>query len=260
MLSLPQPTETPPLTLSPQEQKEKTLAALVAWLCAEAAQQAVTYAWEDLHWADPSTIELLTLFLDQVPTARVLAVLTYRPEFTPPWGAHSYLAQLTLSRLGRSQVETMVEKVTSGKALPPAVVQHIASKTDGVPLFVEELTKMVMESDLVTEVNGHYELNGPLQPLAIPSTLQESLMARLDRLASVREIAQLGATIGREFSYNVLQAVSPLDGASLQQGLRQLVEAEFVFQSGVPPQARYLFKHALDISFAVFCLGKIIAR
>ncbi|MBI3801363.1 MAG: AAA family ATPase [Deltaproteobacteria bacterium] len=245
MLSLPLPDDVLPFALSPQKQKEKTQEVLVAWLCEEARQQAVTYAWEDLHWADPSTLELLTLFLNQVPTTRLLAVLTYRPEFTPPWGSHSYLSQLTLSRLGQNQVEVMVEKVTGGKALPQEVVRQIASKTDGVPLFVEELTKMVVESDLVKEVNGHYELSGPLPPLAIPSTLQDSLMARLDRLATVREIAQLGATIGREFTYELLQAVSPLQEEALHQGLRQLVDAELVFQSGVPPQARYLFKHAL---------------
>jgi hypothetical protein len=139
----------------------------------------------------------------------------------------------------------MVEQVTGGKALPAEVVQQIASKTDGVPLFVEELTKMVVESSLVREVEGHYELSGPLPPLAIPSTLHDSLMARLDRLATVREIAQVGATIGREFPYEILQAVSPLDEGTLQRGLKQLVEAELVYQSGVLPQARYLFKHAL---------------
>jgi len=245
LLSLPHPEGYPPLALSPQKQKEKTQEVLVAWLCEAAEQQAMTYAWEDLHWADPSTLELLTQFLNQVPTTRLLAVLTYRPEFTPPWGSHSYLSQLTLSRLGQPHVEVMVEKVTGGKALPKEVVRQIASKTDGVPLFVEELTKMVVESDLVREVDGHYELSSSLPPLAIPSTLQDSLMARLDRLATVREIAQIGATIGREFTYDLLQAVFPLSEETLQQGLRQLVEAELVFQSGVPPQARYLFKHAL---------------
>jgi class 3 adenylate cyclase/tetratricopeptide (TPR) repeat protein len=245
LLSLPQPEGYPPLSLSLQKQKEKTQEAVVAWLCEEAKQETVTYAWEDLHWADPSTLELLTLFLDQIPTTRLLAVMTFRPEFVPPWGPRSYLSQLTLSRLGRSQVELMVERVTGGKALPREVMRQIASKTDGVPLFVEELTKMVVESDLVREVNGHYELSGPLPPLAIPSTLQDSLMARLDRLATVREIAQVGATLGREFNYDLLQAVSPLDEETLRGGLRQLVEAELVYQSGVPPQARYLFKHAL---------------
>ena len=219
LLSLPHPAGYPPLTLSPQKQKEKTHEALVAWLCAEAKQQAVTYAWEDLHWADPSTLELLTLFLDQVPTTRLLAVLTFRPEFTPPWGSHSYLSQLTLSRLGRSHVEMMVEKVTGGKALPREVVQQIASKTDGVPLFVEELTKMVVESDLVTEVDGHYELSGPLPPLAIPVHVAGFAHGPAGSLGTAKEIAQLGATIGREFNYELLQAVSPLNEDTLQQGL-----------------------------------------
>ena len=143
----PHPEGYPPLTLSPQKQKEKTHEALVAWLCEEAKQQAMTYAWEDLHWADPSTLELLALFLNQVPTTRLLAVLSFRPEFTPPWGSHSYLSQLTLSRLGQTHVKVMVEKVAGGKALPREVVRQIASKTDGVPLFVEELTKMVVESN-----------------------------------------------------------------------------------------------------------------
>ena len=150
-----------------------------------------------------------------------------------------------LSRLGQPQVEVMVEQVTRGKAFPAEVLQQIVRKTDGVPLFVEELTKMVLESGLLREVDDHYELTGPLPPLAIPSTLQDSLMARLDRLSTVREIVQLGATLGREFSYELLQIVSPLDEGILQQGLRQLVEAEVVYQRGLPLQATYLFKHAL---------------
>jgi predicted ATPase len=218
---------------------------LVAWLLEEAEKTAVYNAWEDLHWADPSTLELLPLFIEQVPTARMLTLLTFRPEFTPPWRPRSHITELTLSRLGRPQVEVMVEKVTGGKILPAEVVQQIVAKTDGVPLFVEELTKMVVESDLVREVEGRYELKGPLPPLAIPSTLQDSLMARLDRLSTVREIAQLGATIGREFSYELLQAVSLLDDERLQHGLKQLVEAELVYQRGLVPQAHYLFKHAL---------------
>jgi class 3 adenylate cyclase/predicted ATPase len=229
LLALPHPTDYPLLSLSPQRQKEKTHEAVVAWLCAEAKQQAVTYAWEDLHWADPSTLELLTLFLEQVPTTRVLAVLTFRPEFTPPWGSHFYLSQLILSRLSRTQVELMVEKVTGGRALPAEVVQQIARKTDGVPLFVEELTKTVLES-----IGS-----------AIPATLQDSLMARIDRLGAAKEVAQLGAMLGREFNYELLRVVSSVDEAALQHGLRQLVEAELVYQSGVPPQATYLFKHAL---------------
>ena len=139
----------------------------------------------------------------------------------------------------------MVERVTGGKAFPPEVLRQIIAKTDGVPLFIEELTKMVLESGLLRAVNNHYELIRPLPPLAIPSTLQDSLMARLDRLAPVREVAQLGATLGREFSYELIHAVSPLDEENLQQGLGQLVEAELLYQRELPPQATYLFKHAL---------------
>jgi class 3 adenylate cyclase/predicted ATPase len=241
LLSLPQPKGTPQLTVSPQKQKEKTQAALAAWLVEETEKAAVYCTWEDLHWADPSTLDVLTLFLDQVPTTRLLAVLTFRPEFMPPWGNRSHLSQLTLNRLGRLQVEAMVAKVTGDKALPPEVVQQIVAKTDGVPLFVEELTKMVLESGL--PVGAQHA--APLPALGIPTTLHDALMARLDRLNTAKEIAQLGATLGREFSYEVLHAVSPLDTEALQQGLRQLVEAELLYQRGLPPQASYLFKHAL---------------
>ena len=197
LLSLPQPADTPPLNLSPQRQKQKTEEALIAWLVEEAAQAPVYCAWEDLHWADPSTLELLGMLIDQTPTSRLFVLLTSRPEFTPPWGQHGHFSHLTLSRLGRRQVPQMIEQATRGKTLPPEVVQQIVAKTDGVPLFVEELTKMVVESGLLTETNGHYELSGPLPPLAIPSTLQDSLMARLDRLATTKEIAQVGATLGQ---------------------------------------------------------------
>ena len=245
LLSLPQPEGAPSLTLSPQKQKQKTQEALVAWLIEEAERQPVYCAWEDLHWVDPSTLEVLALLLDQAPTTRILAVLTFRPDFTPPWRPHSHITQITLSRLQRPQVEAMVAQVTGGKALPAEVLQQIIGKTDGVPLFVEELTKTVLESELVRETEDHYELTGVLPPLAIPSTLQDSLMARLDRLSAVREIVQLGATLGREFSYELLHLVSPVGEETLQQGLHQLMEAELIYQHGLPPQAKYLFKHAL---------------
>jgi predicted ATPase len=237
LLSLPHPEGYPPITVSPQKQKEQTQAALVAWLVEEAEQAAVFCAWEDLHWADPSTQEVLTLLLDQVPTTRLLMLLTFRPEFTSPWGNRSHLSQMTLSRLGRPHVEAMVEKVTDGKTLPSEVVQQIVAKTDGVPLFVEELTKSVVES-----VGALRE--APLR-LEIPATLQDSLMARLDRLGAAKEIAQLGAVLGREFSYELLHVVSSVDEDMLQQGLKQLVEAELVYQRGLLPHATYLFKHAL---------------
>ncbi|MBI3798900.1 MAG: AAA family ATPase [Deltaproteobacteria bacterium] len=247
LLSLPHPAGSPPITGSPQKQKEKMQAALVAWLVEEAEKAAVYCTWEDLHWADPSTLEVLTLFLDQVPTTRLLGVLTFRPEFTLPWGNRSHVSQMTLSRLGRSEVEALVERVTGGKALPSEVVQQIVAKTDGVPLFVEELTKTVVES--VESLESIGSLGSPnrtaLPAVAIPATLHDSLMARLDRLGSAKEVAQLGAALGREFSYEMLQAVSPLDEERLQQELKQLVAAELVYQRGLVPQAHYLFKHAL---------------
>jgi predicted ATPase len=231
--------------LSPQRQKQKTQEALVAWLLAEAAQQPVLAVWEDLHWADPSTLELLALLLNHVPTARLLLVLTARPEFHPSWVLRSYMTPLTLTRLTRPQREEMVLRVTGGKPLPAEVLAQIVAKTDGIPLFVEELVKDILEAGLVQEDNGRYRLTGPLPHLAIPVTLQDALMARLDRLAVGKEVAQFGAVLGREFSYALLQAVVPLDEATVQQALAQLVEAELLYQRGKPPQATYVFKHAL---------------
>ena len=245
LLSLPVPEQYPSLALSPQRQKQKTQEALVAWLLAETARQPVLAVWEDLHWADPSTLELLDLLLDHVPTARLLLVLTARPEFHPPWAPRSYVTQLTLTRLPRHQSEEMVVRVTGGKPVPAEVLAQIVAKTDGIPLFVEELVKTILEAGLVQEDAGRYVLTGPLPPLAIPATLQDVLMARLDRLAVVKEVAQLGAVLGREFAYELLRAVAPLDEATLQQALARLVEAELLYQRGLPPQAIYVFKHAL---------------
>jgi len=193
LLSLLHPAGYPPLNLTPQLQKQQTLEALVTWLLKEAEHQPVRLDMEDLHWADPSTLEFLTLLIDQVPTTRLLLLLTFRPEFRPPWAMRSYLIQVTLNRLPPDQVGEMVEKVTRGKALPAEVVQQVIAKTDGVPLFVEELTKMVVEA-------GETPQAASLQSLAIPVTLHDTLMARLDRLNTAKEIAQLGATLGREFS------------------------------------------------------------
>jgi predicted ATPase len=194
---------------------------------------------------DPSTLELLSGLVDQIPTARILTLTTFRPTFEPPWSRRTYVTSMALPRLSRQQVEVMITRVAAGKLLPAAISQQVVTKTDGVPLFVEELTKMVLESGLVRENDGHYELTGALPSLAIPATLQDSLMARLDRLAIVKTVAQLGATIGRQFSYDLLQAIAPLDEVTLQQELARLVEAELLYQRGIPPQATYMFKHAL---------------
>jgi class 3 adenylate cyclase/tetratricopeptide (TPR) repeat protein len=245
LLTVPVPERYPRLTLSPQRQKQKTQEALVAWLLAEAARQPVLAVWEDLHWADPSTLELLGLLLEQVPTARLLLVLTARPDFHPSWAPRSYVTQLTLTRLTRPQIEAMVLRMTGGRPVPAEVLAQIVAKTDGIPLFVEELVKTILASGLVQEEADRYVLTGPLPPLAIPATLQDTLMARLDRLAVVKEVAQLGAVLGREFGYEILRGVAPLGEATLQQALAQLVEAELLYHRGVPPQATYVFKHAL---------------
>jgi class 3 adenylate cyclase len=216
----------PPLLLSPQQQKRKTAEALVAWLIEAAERQPLLAVWEDLHWADPSTLELLSLIIDQSRTARMLTLLTCRPEFQPPWPPRSPLTHLTLNRFTHLQVERLIAQAMHGKSLPPEVVQQVVAKTDGVPLFVEELLKMILESGLVREEADRYVLTGPLPPLAIPATLQDSLMARLDRLSTVKEVAQLGAVLGRAFSYDVIKAVSSMDEVTLQHGLAQLVTCQ----------------------------------
>jgi predicted ATPase len=240
------------LNLTPQQQRQQTHDALAAWLMEETERQAVLAVWEDLQWADPSTLEVLELVIEQTPTVRMLTVLTFRPDFVPPWPPRSHMTPLTLNRLERPQVEALVQHLAGGKALPAEVLQQIVSKTDGVPLFVEELTKMVLESPLLRLVNGQYKLREPLPPLAIPATLQDSLMARLDRLSEVREVVQLGAVLGREFAYEILRKLTTLDDAALQARLGQLVGAELLYQRGRPPRARYVFKHALiqDAAYA----------
>jgi len=245
LLSLPLPASYPPLTLTPQRQRQRMLDTLLAWLFAEAQRQPILLVVEDLHWVDPSTLELLSLLMEQSAQARLCLVLTYRPEFHPPWAMAAHLTALTLQRFAPAQVERLATHVAGAKALPPAVLQEVVRQTDGVPLFVEELTKTVLESGLLQEGEERYELSGPLPPLAIPATLHDALMARLDRLATAKMVAQLGATLGRTFAYDLLQAVAPLETAPLQAALAQLVEAEVVGQRGLPPQATYTFKHAL---------------
>jgi class 3 adenylate cyclase/predicted ATPase len=245
LLSLALPEHYPALTLTPQRQRQKTLEVLLTWFSAEARRQPVLVIVEDLHWIDPSTLELLSLLIDQGASARLCLVLTARPEFRPPWPMVAHLTALTLRRFAPVQVTRLAAHVAGDKTLPPAVLEEVVRKTDGVPLFVEELTKVVLESGLLQEREDRYELTSPLPPLAIPATLHDALMARLDRLATAKLVAQLGAVIGRTFAYELMQAVAPLDAATLQEALGQLVEAELVAQRGLPPQATYTFKHAL---------------
>ena len=245
LFSLPLPEDRyPALNVSPQRQRQKTLETLVAILLELAAHHPVLFILEDLHWTDPTTLELLNLLIDQTPTASILVLLTCRPHFQPAWHHRSYITEMTLNHLSHVQVEQIVAGMTDGKTFPAAVLQQIVTKTDGVPLFVEELTKAIVESGHLKDVKGHYELIGSFSTFAIPATLQDSLMARLDRLVTAKAVAQYAAVIGRQFAYALLQTVSQLDAATLQRELGRLVEAEIVYQRGVPPQATNIFKHA----------------
>jgi class 3 adenylate cyclase/predicted ATPase/energy-coupling factor transporter ATP-binding protein EcfA2 len=246
LLALPVPAHAyPPLNLSPQRQRQKTLETIGAILLELAEQQPVLFIVEDLHWTDPTTLELLNLIIEQTPTASLLVLLTCRPHFQPAWHHRSYITEMTLNHLSHAQVAQIVTGMTNGKTFPAEVLQQIIAKTDGVPLFVEEITKAILESGQLKVVDEHYELTGSLSTLTIPATLQDSLMARLDRLVTAKAVAQYAAVIGRQFPYDLLQAVSQVDEAMLQHELGRLVEAEIVFQRGVPPQATYSFKHAL---------------
>jgi class 3 adenylate cyclase len=245
LLSLPPNDRYRLPELSPQNRKEKTFAALLAQLDGLAARQPVLMIFEDVHWIDPTSRELLTVTLERVPRLRVLLLITARPEFTPPWPGHAHVTTLPLTRLSRRDGAALVERVTAGKTLPEEVMNQILARTDGVPLFVEELTKTVLETGLLQERDGHYVLNRPLPSMAIPTTLHASLMARLDRLAPVREVAQIGAVVGREFSYELLNAVAGLPIERLEEALDQLVRSELIFRRGEVPHAVYTFKHTL---------------
>jgi class 3 adenylate cyclase len=231
--------------LNPQKQKEATLAALSALLDELAARSPVLMIVEDVHWIDPTSLELLALTVERLAQLPVLLLLTARPEFTPPWPGHAHVSTMLLTRLRRRDGAALVERVAGGKPLPQPVLQQILARTDGVPLFVEELTKTVLESGQLQERGEEYVLEGAHPSLAIPATLHASLMARLDRLAPVRDVAQVGAVIGREFSYELLSAVAGQPKAKLDEALEQLTRSELIFRRGVIPQAVYRFKHAL---------------
>jgi class 3 adenylate cyclase/predicted ATPase len=245
LLSLPTSERHPLPDLSPQRKKERTLEALIQQLEGLACQQPVVMVFEDAHWIDPTSRELLDLTVEHVRSLPVLLIVTFRPEFQMPWTGQPQVTMLALNRLDRHDRAVLVEQIAGGKALPDEVVAQIVNRADGVPLFVEELTKSVLESGLLREEADRYVLDGALPPFAIPTSLHDSLMARLDRLASVRQVAQIGAAIGREFSYALLHAVSRLPEDELQASLARLVASELVFQRGEPPDAVYAFKHAL---------------
>jgi class 3 adenylate cyclase len=245
LLSIQAKPRYPPLNLTPEEQKLRTFEALLGQIAGLAERFPVLMVLEDAQWIDPTTSELFGLVIDRIQHLPVLLLITFRPEFMPPWTGFTHVTSLTLSRLGQRQGAQMIERLTGGKSLPAEVLEQILLKTDGVPLFLEELTKTVLESGMLTEAGDHYELSGSLPLLAIPATLHDSLMARLDRLAPVKEVAQIGAVIGREFSHELLSAVAPMSANQLGDALEQLVNSELVFCRGTPPGATYSFKHAL---------------
>jgi class 3 adenylate cyclase/predicted ATPase len=246
LLSLPLPSgRYPALTLDAHQLKQRIVDSLIDWQFAAAEYQPAVTVWEDLQWADPSTLEYLSVLIDQVPTASLLLVLILRPEFAPPWTVRAHVTPITLNRLERSQIEDLTKVLGKGKAVPEEVLEHIVRKTDGVPLYVEELTKTILSSPVLRETPERYELTGPLSAVAIPATLQESLMARLDRLPSARQVAQLGAVLGREFAYEVLQDLQLIAHSEVDAGLTELVGGELLYQRGRVPRAKYIFKHAL---------------
>jgi hypothetical protein len=245
LLFIPTGGRYPPLNLTPQKRKEKTLYAQLNQVEGLTARQPVLMIWEDIHWSDPTTRESLDLLVDRAAALRILVVITFRPEFTPPWIGRPHVTLLTLSRLAPRQRAQMIGYVTGGKSLPKEIADQIVDRTDGVPLFIEELTKTVIESGVVTEAGDRYAIAGPVTPLAIPTSLHASLLARLDRLAPTREIAQIGAVLGRSFSHELISAVAQLPPQKLDEALAQLVSAELIFRRGTPPDAEYTFKHAL---------------
>jgi class 3 adenylate cyclase/tetratricopeptide (TPR) repeat protein len=245
LLSITTGERYPPLGLNPVQQRRQTFAALLDQLEGLARQQPVLIVCEDLHWADATTLELFDLAVDRIRGLPILALMTFRPEFEPPWAGLANVSLLRLDRLDRHDTRALVEQVTVGRQLPHEMMRQIINRTDGIPLFIEELTKTILESGLLVEDGGRLRLDRPVPPLAIPATLQDSLMARLDRLAPVKEIAQIGAAIGRDFSYTLLRCVAGRDDLTLNTALRQLEEAELLLRRGTPPEANYSFKHAL---------------
>jgi class 3 adenylate cyclase/tetratricopeptide (TPR) repeat protein len=245
LLSIPGGTRYPPPNLQPRRLKERIFGALQGQLKRLSAREPVLIVFEDLQWIDAASLELLSLAIEQIRSLPILLLATSRREFAAPWPSHSHISTVSLRRLSESDAHALVAGVTKGKSLPPEVLGQIVARTDGVPLFIEELTKAVLESGMIRETGDRYELTGPLSSIGIPSTLHASLLARLDRLAPIQDVAHIGATIGREFSYSLIAAVSALPERDLQSALARLVAAQLVFQRGAPPEAIYWFKHAL---------------
>ena len=244
MLSLPNDGRYPPLDLTSQQRRQRTLEALTAQLAGLASQHTVLIIFEDAHWIDPTSLEVLGRTVDRIRTLGVLLVVTYRPEFEPPWIGRPHVTTLTINRLSEREIAAMIDRVTGNKPLAAGIRQDIIERTDGIPLFVEEMTKSVLEA--VGEGAAERAVAATPSPsVAVPASLHASLMARLDRLGPAKEVAQIGAVIGREFSHALLASVVRATGAQLASALDRLIEAGLLFRQGVPPHATYLFKHGL---------------
>jgi class 3 adenylate cyclase/predicted ATPase len=252
LLSIPRDGQRGLFEKDPQNRKEKTFDALFAQLRHLEQQWPVLMIYEDVQWIDPTTLELLALIVERAPHMRLLLVISARPEFTPPWPGFAHVTTVSLTRLSRREGTTLITGVAQGRALPDEVTNQILVRTDGVPLFIEELTKAVLESGLLRKREHDYVLDGPLAHVAIPTTLHASLMARLDRLPSVRQVAQVGAALGRQFPHELLHAAAGIPERQLSDALEQLVSAELLYRRGAPPNAQYTFKHALvqDVAYA----------
>ena len=244
MLSLPNDGRYPALERDPQRRRRRTLEALTTQIEALARQSPVLIIFEDVHWIDPTSLEALGRAVDRIRTLGALLIVTYRPEFEPPWIGRPYVTALTLNRLAEREISAMIDGFVGNKPLPANVRQDIIERTDGIPLFVEEMTKAVLEAESEGEARRTAAVV-PSPALAVPASLHASLMARLDRLGAAKEVAQIGAAIGREFSHSLLAAVVRKPEAELGSSLDRLLQAGLLFRQGVPPHATYLFKHAL---------------
>jgi class 3 adenylate cyclase/tRNA A37 threonylcarbamoyladenosine biosynthesis protein TsaE len=244
MLSLPNDGRHPALDLAPQQRRQKTLEALTAQMETLSRFNPVLMIFEDVHWVDPTSLEALGRAVDRIRALRVLLIVTYRPEFEPPWIGRPHVAALSVNRLGEREIAVMIDRIIGNKSLPASIRHDIIERTDGIPLFVEEITKSVVEA--VGEGGAERAIAAiPSSSVAVPASLHASLMARLDRLGSAKDVAQIGAVIGREFSHALVAAVARKSEAELQSALERLIAAGLLFRQGVPPHATYLFKHAL---------------
>jgi class 3 adenylate cyclase/tetratricopeptide (TPR) repeat protein len=245
MLSIPYQERYGALPMSPRRVKDETIRTLVDVAAAAARIRPTALLFEDAHWADPTTLDVLDRLIAHLADIPLMVVVTHRLEFQPRWKENGHAAAIGLSRLSRAESEQIVSRLTGGRPLPGDVLDQIVAKTDGVPLFVEELTKAILESGDLTDEGDRFEFTRTAADMAVPATLRDSLAARLDRVKGVKDVAQIGAAIGREFSYELIAAVAPMARAALDEGLARLVASGLAHQQGSPPQATYAFKHAL---------------